>query len=82
MVGEGDVSPCLQPCPVVTLERSDRVQGKSSSTLSPKGLRPLKPPAYFKSDCHFSILRFTGNTLLGILFSSQMISARVLFPIL
>ncbi len=35
-----------------------------------------------KSDCHFSIGRFTGNTLLEMPFSSQIISARVLFPIL
>ena len=29
-IKEGEASPCLQPCPSVTLERSDRVQGKSS----------------------------------------------------
>ena len=42
--GVGEESPCLQPCPSVTLERSDRVQGKSSVTPSPKGPCPLKPP--------------------------------------
>ena len=32
--GEGKAFPSLQPCPSVTLERSDRVQGKSSATPS------------------------------------------------
>ncbi len=41
--GEGEASPCLQPCPSVTLERSDRVQGKSSVTPSPKGTPPKTP---------------------------------------
>ena len=41
--GEGEASPCLQPCPSVTLERSDRVQGKASVTPSPKGTPPNTP---------------------------------------
>lgn len=32
--GEGKAFPSLQPCPSVILERSDRVQGKSSATSS------------------------------------------------
>ena len=31
---KGNAFPSLQPCPSVTLERSDRVQGKSSATPS------------------------------------------------
>ena len=41
--GEGEASPCLQPCPSVTLERSDRVQGKSSVTPSAGARRPATP---------------------------------------
>ena len=43
--GEGEASPCLQPCPSVTLERSDRVQGKSSVTPSCGRSPPRNAPA-------------------------------------
>ena len=39
----GEASPSLQPCPFVTLERSDRVQGKSSSTPTAGARRPATP---------------------------------------
>jgi hypothetical protein len=43
--GVGEESPCLQPCPSVTLERSDRVQGKYSVTPSCGRSPPRNAPA-------------------------------------
>lgn len=80
----GEASPSLQPCPPVTLE--PKAIGSRASLPLPPLTGPQTParnaPVYFRSDSHFSILRFTGKTLLGILFSSQMISAMVRFLIL